>query len=77
MAGIPPSPALECVQEAQMGRNARIHTHTRRKRGYSVAFSPAKSEYKIIYFKSFWASLRFWREVRRHPNINNVKWEIE
>ena len=59
---------------AKMAPNARMRMPARR---YRVAYSPSKAEYKIIYFNSFWESLAFWWQVRRHPNFNNVKWEIE
>jgi hypothetical protein len=59
---------------AKTAPSARIRTHARR---YWVTYWPSKAEYKKIDFDSFWASLRFWWGVRRHPNIYNVKWEFE
>jgi hypothetical protein len=77
MAATPPSPTLGCVQGAEMAGNARTRTHARRKTQYSVAYSASSSEYRIIWFETFWAALIFWLSVKRHPGINNVRLEIK
>lgn len=58
-------------------QNARTHTHARRWRWrFAVSYTVGKESYSIIIFEGLWPSIRFWWRIRRHPNFQNVKWEI-
>jgi hypothetical protein len=56
--------------------SARMRTHARQPRRYSVAYSAAPAEYRILFYDSLWQSVAVWWKLKRHPGHNNVTWNI-